>query len=141
MIGEAARAILARFTALVLGPSSERVAKEPPGGISSLTVTTVHGYDVILCCEASYMERCYTRFYVPSRFIATYRVYAMVPLDAPERLRTLAGNFSMTIPRRYGSLAQEPAQKRAALQSYLDALFRRLERRIYTDQRSMRLFG
>jgi hypothetical protein len=101
----------------------------PERELSSLTVYTVHGYELSIFCAATYYERHYSRFYMPMRLMANYHVYTLVPPEAPERLRAIAGSFAADIPRQYSSLATEVKQKQGAVEAYLDLLISRLDRR------------
>jgi hypothetical protein len=120
------RAVVQRGIARFQGPSW--VQESTKGEVSSLSIHTVHGYDLSICVEATYFERSYERFYMPSRLMATYHVYTLVPPEAPERLRLIAGTFSVDLPRQY-VWANEMMQKQGAIEAYLDLLIGRLDRR------------
>jgi hypothetical protein len=120
------RAVVQRGIARLQGPSW--VQESTKGEVSSLSIHTVHGYDLSICVEATYFERSYERFYMPSRLMATYHVYTLVPPEAPERLRLIAGTFSVDLPRQY-VWANEMMQKQGAIEAYLDLLIGRLDRR------------
>jgi hypothetical protein len=120
------RAVVQRGIARLQGPSW--VQESTKGEVSSLSIHTVHGYDLSICVEATYFERSYARFYMPSRLMASYHVYTLVPPEAPERLRLIAGTFSVDLPRQY-VWADEMMQKQGAIEAYLDLLIGRLDRR------------
>ncbi|SAK59443.1 hypothetical protein AWB81_01846 [Caballeronia arationis] len=120
------RAMVQRGIARLQGPSW--VQESTKGEVSSLSIHTVQGYDLSICVEATYYERRYERFYMPSRLMASYHVYTLVPPEAPERLRMIAGNFTADIPRPY-TWANEIIQKQGAIEAYLDVLISRLDRR------------
>lgn len=120
------RAVVQRGIARLQGPSW--VQESTKGEVSSLSIHTVHGYDLSICVEATYFERSYARFYMPSRLMASYHVYTLVPPEAPERLRLIAGTFSVDLPRQY-VWADEMMQKQGAIEAYLDLLINRLDRR------------
>jgi hypothetical protein len=104
------------------------VQESTKGEVSSLSIHTVHGYDLSICVEATYYERTYERLYMPSRLMASYHVYTLVPPEAPERLRLIAGTFTADLPRQY-VWADEMMQKQGAIEAYLDLLINRLDRR------------
>jgi hypothetical protein len=120
------RAMVQRGIVRLQGPSW--VQESTKGEVSSLSIHTVHGYDLSICVEATYYERTYERLYMPSRLMASYHVYTLVPPEAPERLRLIAGTFTADLPRQY-VWADEMMQKQGAIEAYLDLLINRLDRR------------
>jgi hypothetical protein len=120
---------LARITRVFTGPSKVLVDTDVENHIASLTVHSVHGYEVTLNCEATYFKRLFDRWYVPSRKMAVYRISAIVPPNSPQRLKEAALDFTATFPRECMYWLGEVYQKQRAIEAYLDLLLAKLDRR------------
>ena len=111
------------------GPSRVALDMEVVNHVSSLTAYSVHGHEVTIHCHATYFKREYSRWWMPPRRMAVYSISAIVPPDAPVRLREAAGDFTANIPRACTVFTDEVYQKQRAVEAYLDLLLAKMDRR------------
>jgi hypothetical protein len=120
----------ARLVRRLTGPSKVMLDHEIINYVASLTAYSLHGYEVTINCEATYYKRIFHRWYMPKRTMAVYEISSIVRHDAPERLRDIAGQFVVTMPRECMYWLGERYQKQQAIEAYLDLLLAKLERRV-----------
>lgn len=126
---EALTPTLASIFKCLTGPSKVLLDHGVVNHVASLTVHTLHGYEVTINCEATYFKRIFKRFYVPDRKMAVYRISLIAPPNAPGRLTNVASDFIVTIPRECLYWLGERYQKQRAIEAYLDLLLAKLDRR------------
>lgn len=115
------------------GPSKVMFDYDVTNHVASLTVHSVHGFEVTINCEATYYKRLFKRVVMPMRRMAVYRISAHVPPGAPFVLREVAGEFTATFPREGFYWMGEIHQKQRAIEAYLDLLLAKLDRRKLTS--------
>jgi hypothetical protein len=120
---------LIRLFRSVTGPSRVILDREVENHVASLTVHSLHGYDITINCQATYYKRLFQRKYMFARKMAVYEISTIVPPDAPPRLQDTARDFVVTIPRECLYWRGESYQKQRAIEAYLDLLLAKLDRR------------
>jgi hypothetical protein len=110
------------------GPSRVVLDTSIVNHVASLTAYSVHGSEVTIHCQATYFRREFSRWWMPSKRMAVYSMSAIVPPDAPPRLRDVI-DFTINIPRECTVFTREVYQKQRAVEAYLDLLLAKMDRR------------
>lgn len=93
--------------------------------MDTMTVRSLHGYEISIYCQARQYRQLYKKWFVPDRIATSYRIFSNVSSDAPERLKEVC-ELELTFPVMYFKTGNEYSQKEKAITAYLDLLIKKL---------------
>jgi hypothetical protein len=109
----------------VRGPRWVTEIRESDQALGCLKGFTIQGYEIAIYCHRKTYRVQYKHWYIPDRWLFTYKVFSVVTNDAPLSLRK-ACELDLELPSLVSTRSFNSEIRQAQVMAYLDLLDQRL---------------